>query len=275
MITKFTIGLLMSTIIALLAYKKKSLSQSGGLAAILLGTSLYTIGHPSVYILMIIFFITGSVLSKIHKKISSKSQNNSDKILKETGCRNYIQVFANGGLPLICSLLYLIYPVDGFIIASAAAFAGTTADTWASEIGSLSTEKPKYLLNKSQVDPGLSGGVTKLGFLASLLGAGLIGISFVAIMFLDRGFEMKYAYYGIIVIAFGFLGSIVDSILGEKYQVKYYSNKYNGILTEKSNENGKINKIATGNPIMDNNMVNFLSILIITVLAYTFTMYII
>lgn len=270
MFTKIIIGLILSTIISILAYKKKSLSISGVLSAIFLGTILYSIGHVSMYSLMIIFFILGSILSKINSKISYKLNLNSSKFLKESGCRNYIQVFANGGIPLIFSIMYMTNPSDLFIIASAAAFASATSDTFASEIGSLSSEKPHYLLSRKNTDTGLSGGVTRLGFFASLLGTFIISFSFVLIITLERGFNFNFIFYGILVFLLGFLGSIIDSILGEKFQVKYYSNVFSGKLTEKSMENDIPNKIAFGHPLMDNNMVNFLSILISASLTFIF-----
>lgn len=102
------------------------------------------------------------------------------------------------------------------------------------------------------------------------MGSSLIAFLFTIIINLQRGFNIRHVYYGILILILGFLCSIIDSILGEKIQVKYYSNKYKGELTEKPIEDGKKNKIASGYPIIDNNMVNFISLFFITSLTFIF-----
>lgn len=144
MLTKLILGLCFSWIIAGVAYKKKSLSKTGLLASIILGTFIFSFGDLVIYLLMIFFFITGSILSRLKMMINV----NPNKNLKESECRNYTQVFANGGIPFICTIIYIMFPSDSLIVASSVAFAGATSDTWASEIGILSLTPPKYLLSK-------------------------------------------------------------------------------------------------------------------------------
>lgn len=270
MFLRLIYGLVFSSLISFVAYKKKSLSISGVFAAIFLGTTLFTIGHYSAYSLMIIFFIMGSVLSKVNGRISKKFNLNSSKYLKESGCRNHIQVFANGGVSLLFMTLYFLEANDIFVVASAVSFAGAASDTCASEIGSLSRKNPRYLLSRIHVDTGLSGGVTTLGFLASFFGALVIAFCFTFMLIWQNGFDTLFIKYGLVVLILGSLVSIIDSLLGEKFQVKYHSNKFKGKLTEKSMENNIPNEIASGHPIMDNNMVNFLSILISSILTFLF-----
>jgi uncharacterized membrane protein len=56
----------------------------------------------------------------------------------------------------------------------------------------------------------------------------------------------------------GFTGSIIDSILGATVQVKYYCEEP-GYITEKRMNKGSTNKIISGFPIITNDVVNFAS----------------
>ncbi|OMJ26645.1 Transmembrane protein 19 [Smittium culicis] len=109
------------------------------------------------------------------------------------------------------------------------AFYGCCAgDTWASELGPLSTDWPTLVFTNTEVPPGTNGGVTKLGLLASALGGALVGF------FMDLGYW--YQYYPLIKAnhlpripfhflgaVFGLTGSLIDSILGKHWQVSYYT----------------------------------------------------
>ncbi|OLY80851.1 Transmembrane protein 19 [Smittium mucronatum] len=50
-------------------------------------------------------------------------------------------------------------------------------DTWASELGPLSSDWPKLVGTSIEVPPGTNGGITKLGMLASALGGATVGLS--------------------------------------------------------------------------------------------------
>jgi uncharacterized protein (TIGR00297 family) len=120
----------------------------------------------------------------------------------------------------------------GFFASLAAAF----GDTLSSEIGSLSKEKPVLITTLSLVYPGEDGGVTILGFLASMLGGLLYGV----LCYLITG---NISWIGIMTLA-GLLGSTLDSIIGATLQRGEY---------------------------IDNNVTNFLAALFIGVLfAYLF-----
>ncbi len=75
-------------------YHKKWLSMAGTTAAVLLGSMIiFSVGH--LYLIPIsIFFIVGSLTSKLHPKS------------KDASGRNAFQVFANGLIAVLCMIAY-------------------------------------------------------------------------------------------------------------------------------------------------------------------------
>lgn len=259
---RFVIGILLSFVIAFSAYKKHALSLSGFFAAMLLGTALYFTGGFLYFSTMIVFFISSTVLSKIKKDTKSK-----EKVEVKGSCRDYIQVFANGGVALVLSVLFKIFDLQIFEIGVIISFAAANADTWASEIGSRSKQTPVYLFKKTPVTVGLSGGVTKTGIIASLAGSFLISLWYIVFCTVVKGFYVERLSLLLIITIAGFLGSIIDSMLGEKIQVKYVSWKDEMKITEKRFEEHIENKIASGIRWVDNNVVNFISSVLASIIG--------
>ena len=98
----FLVGLIFSFLIAFVAYKKASLSKSGFLAAIVLGTGIYYFGGLWFSIIMVAFFISSSILTKF----KHYNKEGFEKINEKSGNRDYMQVLANGGVGLIFAILY-------------------------------------------------------------------------------------------------------------------------------------------------------------------------
>jgi uncharacterized membrane protein len=92
--------------------------------------------------------------------------------------------------------------------------AAVNADTWSTELGVLAKRWPRLITNGTRVVPGTSGGVTLEGTVASLAGAALIGV----IACTGIG-EPALA---VAVVSAGFMGSVVDSLLGASVQAIYY-----------------------------------------------------
>ena len=68
MLLDILIGLLISLVVAYLAYLKKSLTLDGLLAATILGSIIYAFGTIVVWASLILFFISSSLITKIHEK---------------------------------------------------------------------------------------------------------------------------------------------------------------------------------------------------------------
>jgi uncharacterized protein (TIGR00297 family) len=211
-------GLLFSSSIGLLAYRRQSLDKSGVLGSILSGTSIVGMGGWSWGLSLVYFFVSSSLLSSFRAR--EKAVVASDKFSKGSQ-RDLSQVFANGGLATCFALLYGFSRSSGMRRRAKLGFIGAlataTADTWATELGTLSTTFPRLITNGKPVAPGTSGGITPLGVAASALGASTFGFFFWAV----EGFRNSLAYIPLLALFSGMAGSSFDSILGATVQAMY------------------------------------------------------
>ncbi len=260
MIMDILIGFVLSLIVAGLAYVKRSLTIDGLIAAIVLGTVIYVFGSIVVWGVLISFFVSSSLLSKRHEqkeKVSSKG-------------RNYRQVFANGAVAAIGCILYYFLQSEVFMIAAVASIASSNADTWASEIGVLTKGKTIHILNFTPATQGVSGAISLLGTFASLLGACFISAVFITLYALSQDITIPVLIsYGLIVIISGFLGCLIDSLLGGSIQARYKGTE-TGIITEHHElQNESVIKIR-GFTCITNDTVNLLSALFAALIAFLF-----
>ncbi len=229
------IGIVITILISLYAYHKKSLNKSGMISALVMGITITISGGYYFIAVLFTFFVSSSVLSKFH---------NGEK---RDALRSYKQVLANGLVGTIISVIYLVTQEEVWIVLYTISFAASTADTWASEIGKLAKNGPRHILSFEKMKQGLSGGITGLGIIASLMGSVLIS---------------AFQLFQLQVIVWGFLGSVVDSLLGT-IQVKYITEQ-----GETLDEPTQAFVSTKGISWLTNNVVNFVSNLIVVLCAY-------
>ena len=100
-----------------------------------------------------------------------------------------------------------------------------------------------------------------MGTISAFVGSMLIGIFFVTGLVLLDFSELNFEYIQAfkMVTLGGFIGSLIDSILGATVQAVYYSEELEG-ETEKKEYNGSQNLLIRGWSFVNNDLVNFLSI---------------
>lgn len=251
------VGILISLVISGLAYFRKSLSLSGFIAATFFGAILYVFGGWVVWIALIIFFVSSSLLTKLHEKKEKE---------KEHKGRNYIQVISNALPAAIFSIAFYHTDQIVFLLGAMVAIAASNSDTWASEIGILSKGKTRYIVNFKLAPKGISGGITYLGTLASLVGALVISITFVITYGIFVSFDWLFLLEALLILTVGgFLGSIIDSYLGALIQAKYKGVK-TGIITDAKWLPNEDVKLTSGLAIITNDMVNLLSTLFTSII---------
>jgi uncharacterized protein (TIGR00297 family) len=260
------IGFSFSLAIAFAAYKKRSLSKSGFLAAVVLGTLIYIWGGLWFSAIMVGFFVSSTILTKFKKAVKKKADNLNEK----GGNRDSMQVIANGGIGLVFALLFYIFKHPAFLVAYGASFAEANSDTWASEIGVLSKRRPHSILTGKPVENGISGGISPLGTISAMLGSLFITLIFAAGYILIYSFDNRVLLYTVLVFLAGFIGSLIDSLLGASFQAQYYCYELQ-INTEKRYYNSKENKLIKGLPFFNNDIVNLSSNALASILAALIT----
>lgn len=240
-LVKYLIYAAILALMAIVARKKRWLTMSGIVAAVISGAVIFYINGFSAFVILLFFFLAGTMLSKAMKREIRSEKKGSE--------RDMMQVFANCIPALIAMFLYKLTPYKtAALIAYSSAIAEALADTWAGDFGMLSDKDPLSIVTFTKVPKGISGGVTILGFMGSLLGSSLIA------MLHEGTYNPSFESFFIIAIS-GFLGAVLDSFLGATVQVHYRDGE--GFLTEKDGD-GKFER-ARGVPFIDNDIVNLIS----------------
>lgn len=213
------LGVLLAALVSYAAYRARVLDVSGALAAFVLGAVVFGIGGLTWAVVLLTFFITSSGLSRLFSRRKQKVEEQFAK----GGRRDAWQVAANGGVAGLAVLLHLVFPAEVYPwVMFAAAFAAANADTWATELGVLNKTWPRKLTTWKPVPPGTSGGVSLAGTLAAAGGALLIAA--VAVMFWPVVVTSvgEKLLFGLVILAAGVFGSLVDSLLGATVQAIYW-----------------------------------------------------
>lgn len=258
--TDYLLPILLTPLIIAFAYSKRALTVDGIIAAIVLDILISVPLGNFGFAILLAFFMGGVILDKIKKGHNKAGQN----IERRGECRDAVQVLANGILPALCSALYFIFNNQIFIIAFVASLAEALADTAASSIGALS-KHTFDLFRMKKCQKGISGGMSLLGTLASLVGATLISL-------LALAFGRITPADLLIVITAGFLGGVFDSLLGSILQVKYKCTAC-GSIVEREEHCGMRTEKHSGIRFVNNDTVNLLSTIFSALFAaviYTF-----
>ncbi|MBT3241120.1 MAG: DUF92 domain-containing protein [Chloroflexi bacterium] len=246
------VGFAASAAIGLVAWRMGALAISGAFGATMIGGLIFGFGGLSWAAILLTFFISSSVMSKLFAKRKLELAEKFSKGSK----RDWGQVLANGGVGVFIVVIQVFFPETIWpFLAFAGAFATVNGDTWATELGVLSAETPRLISNRKAVPRGTSGGVTWAGTMATIAGAGLIG--FVAILFEPN---VKGLLVMLMITLGGLAGATMDSFLGATIQAIYYD-PVREKETEKIvyDENGETMAPIRGWDWMNNDMVNFLS----------------
>tara|TARA_B100000809_G_scaffold91900_1_gene90384 strand:- start:1283 stop:2065 length:783 start_codon:yes stop_codon:yes gene_type:complete len=248
------LALLLSLVIGIFSYKRKSITVSGFITLITI-CSLFVF-TDKIELLAIIFymFASSSLLTKIFPHDST-----TEKIVAKSGARDYIQALANLGTATALFLLYILTVNNIFLIGMIGSVASANADCWASEIGGSSKKMPRMITNLKPIQKGISGGITLLGTMGGFFGC--IFILLMSYLTIDITLqESLFSFNGIIATFIGGIsGLFLDSYLGAWFQALYLKDNE---LTEKPN--GHLTK---GIVWINNDMVNFLSTLFASMIS--------
>ena len=236
-LTTKTAFIILALAILYYSHRKGALDFKGFLCASACGIFIVFLSGDfwvSNFILLFVFFIAGSAATRYlcEKKACFG-------IAEKNGCRGVKNVIGNGGAPVIMLFLFYIsnnapglnIPPEAFIFGYIAAISTATADTLASEIGSLSRHRPVLITTLEPQPAGTDGALSSLGTTVSLVGAAIIGIFSVFLYTSTTQYTASLNIPGshtlfLIVAALGFAGSMIDTIVGATLQRKGFVNNH-------------------------------------------------
>ncbi|QCJ43469.1 DUF92 domain-containing protein [Bacillus sp. S3] len=235
------------------------LTASGAFTAILVGLAVYIGFGINGIVVICTFFVTSSFWSKYKSSVKKPMEEK----LANGSARNWRQVMANGGGAGFFSIMYFLQPDQIWLIGFIVCLASANSDTWASEIGSLSRKKPIYIRTMKRVDKGTSGAISLLGSAAALSGSLLISV--ISFLLFDLNIILTF-----LVFLFGFIGNVIDTLIGAFYQQVYVCQRCR-METEKKKHCLLPTTRIKGFTLVDNDMVNFLSGFLAAMLAILLT----
>ena len=260
-LTSLILGLVLSILIAFLAWRRGSLSQSGAVGAVIVGTLIFGLGGWVWGVLLAVFFISSSLLSHFKEREKAAVAEKFEKGHR----RDMGQVLANGGLGAVIAVLSAIVPESvvpqlTWFFLFLGVMATVTADTWATELGTLSKGAPRLITNGRAVEVGTSGGVSPLGTGVSFAGGLLIGLTAGLLApvagLLPWSAALPVAFIGALS---GAAGSLIDSLLGATIQQIYYCDTCAKETERRLHRCGTTTRPLRGWAWMNNDLVNLIS----------------
>lgn len=227
-------------------WRRGSLSAGGAVTAMLLGLLVTLTAGVTWLLPLFVFFLSSSLLGKL-LPVTTVAGDAKDK-----QPRDVVQVLCNGGVYGLVALLDL----DPTLLLVTLAVA--TADTWASEIGKYFRRPTFDVLRLRRVPPGLSGGVSTVGNAGGAAGALLLGS--LGFLLIDGYSVTDY----LAVSTLGFLGMLLDSVLGAGLQARY-RDPATGVLSDVLPPGGRL---VSGYWWVSNDLVNLAAIGLTTALGY-------
>ena len=247
MVSQFISASLVSALVVALAFWRGSLSRSGAVGAAVVGTLTFGLGGWQWGVLLGLFFVSSSMLSHFKEGEKRAAAEKFDKGHR----RDMGQVVANGGIGALIALMSALVLSDVWYPFFIGIMATVTADTWATELGTLSRRPPRLITDGRVVEVGTSGGVSWLGTFVSLAGGGIIGI---AASIMDSRLIILFALIGAVG---GLAGSLFDSLLGATVQRIYYCETCQKDTERQLHKCGTQTRPLRGWPWLNNDLVNF------------------
>jgi len=236
-------------VFALVAIWARALDRGGFLASVAVGFAIFLGGGWRWFVIIASFFILG--VSFTYYKYERKKKLGGAQ--EKGGARSWPNILANGGLAALFGLGELAFGGPAFAVLYLGAMSAAGADTVGTELGLLNKTPPRLITHpQSTVQPGTSGGVSKLGFLGSLLASVAIGV--IAALLAVPG-KLSPVIIVAAAVAGGMTGSVADSAVGAAVQRKGVC-AVCGTPTENLVHCGKPTLKKSGVGFIDNNVVN-------------------
>lgn len=247
-LTSITLAAGLATGVSLAGVVARALTPAAALAAIVVGTAVGTGTGWVGLVALGTFFVSSSAVSRLTERFQPAWVD------AKGNRRDTWQVWANGGVAAAGGMLGLLGQSQIALWIVLPSLAAAAADTWATSFGALSRSDPIHVWRRVSVPKGTSGGVSLIGTLGGVAGAGLVA-------FLPR---LVGAPPFLCAAAFliGILGMVADSILGGTVQGRFEC-PVCGLPSERTRHRcGAPTRLAGGIPWLGNDGVNLFATLL-------------
>ncbi len=232
-------------VVGSIGYSRGTVDGSGLISGILVGSIFALAGGYSAVIMLLTFFLLGSIFTKY--RYSYKEEIGAAE--PRGGARGWRSVFSNLLFPSLALLLYQISDDRTYLLAFLSSLSCSLADTLASELGPLDGRGARMITDLRRVPHGTSGAISILGTISSLLGSFIIPLE--ALLF-----SMVDLTALLLASTLGFLSSVVDSLLGATLQARFICDGL--VIEDPSSCQGRAIHLS-GIPWIDNHSVNLIS----------------
>ena len=202
---RIAVGLLINIIMGVVAWRAGAVRKSGLEVGILLGTCIFAGVGWQGFLILVTFFVLGSVLTRM----GYAQKRDMGAAEEQEGARGASHALANAGFATLFAILYWFLRDPVWLLAFVAAFATASMDTAGSELGPLFGRRTISLKDLKPVPPGTEGGVSLEGTIAGVVAAGFVGL-IAAFLFL---IPMTHVA---LVIAGALAGNLYEGMLGAR-----------------------------------------------------------
>jgi uncharacterized protein (TIGR00297 family) len=247
---RWLLALAAATAIAGAAFRFRGLSPAGAFTAAILGTTIVGAAGWWSGFLLVAFFVTASLLSRTGRDTSVVSAARGSR-------RDAVQVFANGGVALVCALGYLGTGHHAWLLALAGSLAAAAADTWSTEIGRTSPSRPRLITSGKPVPAGTSGAISRRGLAGAAAGGTMIG-TLAATGAATSGLPIPWGWATVLlaVTLAGVAGALTDSLLGATLQDQRWCDTCDLQTELRIHRCGTPTRLSGGIPWITNDVVN-------------------
>lgn len=244
---RWTVTLGLCVGISALTLHKKALTPAAALAASGMLILLTALGGAAEIGALLGMYLTVFAADLAFGK---RAEAATRQVYEAAGPRGFYQIAANGSAACLCLVLWFGSGQAAFRVGYYTAVYEILADSLASDVGVLSRRPPRDICTWRPVERGISGGVSPLGLLVSA-GACTAAGTLTGVLVWHR------AALGAVTALVPFLGMLLDSVLGSRFQVQYRC-AVCGAPTERHTHCGQPVLAVRGGRRLSNGQVNFL-----------------
>lgn len=198
------IGLVLNLVVAAAGWAARTVSMSGVVAGVIIGTVIYACAGTGAWLLLLVSFAAAALTSRLGYRRKLQLGIAEER----GGRRGAANAIANTGFAAGAALLSVISPyrVEA-LLALAAALAAGSSDTVASEIGKAFGRRTFLVVGFKPVPPGTSGALSLEGTAAGIVAAAVLALVAVYAGVVPQSFLL-------ITVVAATAASLIESALG-------------------------------------------------------------